>query len=441
MLRHRNNLTLNRRRAYLDDPMWLLNEACRKLTGCDLPAGFTTDDWKYKLEDDRKKGVRDPLPLMKNPFATTNYYGLDTKIMRINLLNELKSVQSNEILFKEIHYKLPFYKGFALFLTDTESNPTITYSQRGTTEGDNPTWLEWFYSWEKELFEYIYEDKTSKLYFPLSKQIINTIAQFFRQYLHNAFEIYADPNTILPITDCRSLPDFVPNFLTYDHPLKSVASRWRKNDGDIDYDALIPSVNLTGYSEYELGHLMPIFIAANFNPDIKHTFKKVLKLVKNGKELVDITESEKRASKLVRDIQEKKGWRTKEGSTVYTKDPTYTTSYSLRNRPNAFVHYSQNNNYCENSSVKVAKFNWIESFWTMGTIQYLKRDYPAVRQSGVGNGIGYEFRRITERRKNAWEYVKKHSGLLGENEDYYAHKKYKEHHAGNITNEIMSVMF
>ena len=425
--RNRNKLTLNRRSAYLDDPMWLLNEACRKLTGCDLPAGFTTDDWKYKLEDGRKKGVRDPLPLMKNPFATTNYYGLDTKIMRMNLLSELKKVQGNEILFKEIHYKLPFYKGFALFLTDTDSNPPITYSQRGSTDGDNPTWLEWFYSWEKELFEYIYEDKTSKLYFPLSKQIINTIAQFFREYLHNGYDIHPQlTEQTLPITDCRSLPDFIPNFLTYDHPLKSVARNWLKNDGVIDYDALIPSVPLGGYSVYELGHLMPVFIAANFNPDIKHTFKKVMKLVKDGKELVQITESEKKANKRVRDIQEKKESRSDNSVS------TYSTSWALKQRPNAFVHYSDRSNYCENQSVKVAKFNWIESFWTAGTIASVQPN-----RENIGSWFKYK----TERRKNAWEYVKKHSGLLGENEDYYAHKKYKEHHAGNITNEIMSVMF
>ena len=184
---------------------------------------------------------------------------------------------------------------------------------------------------------------------------------------------------------------------------------------------------------------MPIFIAANFNPDIKHTFKKVLKLARDGKELVETSESEKRSSKFVRDIQQKKEWRSDRGLTSNAND-IYSTSYSLRNKPNRFVNYSQNHNYCENCSVKVAKFNWIESFWTMGTIEYLKADTSA-RQSGRNTGIGYEFRKISDKRKNAWEYVKKHSGLLGENEDYYAHKKYKEHHAGNITKEIMSVMF
>lgn len=438
MLRTRNTLTLNRQRAYLDDPMWLLNQACRKLTGCDLPAGFTTDDWKYKLEDGIKKGVRDPLPLMKNPFATTNYYGLDTKIMRINLLNELKLVQGKQILFREIHYKLPFYKGFALFLTDEDINPTMSYSQRGANTGANPAWLDWFYSWEKELFEYCYEDETSPLYFPLSKQIINTIAQFFREYLHTAFDLGFDGDPFHNRWDdwwvgaFRQCPDFVPRFLTHDHPLKSVARRWRKDNGDIDYDTLILTTQLKGYSEYELKPCMPIFIAANFNPNIKHSFKKVLKLVKDGKESVDISEAEKRASSLVRDIIDKKD------SRAPITTGSYTISWRLRNRPNKFIEYSQSNNYCQNCSVKVAKFNWIESFWTAGTIEYLKSDRNDRNHDGT---IGSWFKNKTDSRKNAWEYVKKHSGLLGENEDYYAHKKYKEHHAGNITQEIMSVMF
>lgn len=421
---NRNQITLNRSRAYLDDPMWLLNEACKNATGYDLPNGFFNDDWKYKLEDGKKKGVRDPLPLLTNPFATINYYGLDTKIMRINLFEELKVVFGRQLLFYPVHYQFPIYKAFALFLHDiNREDVKASYHQAGSHNAIQPTYLDWYYSWEKELQEYIYEDETSKLYFPVSEVMRNRVVDFARHYFNNAF-LMTDKEISGSVSQ---LPDFIPKCL-WRHPLECSAKRYQLDaqHTEIQYDSLEPK--LDPIDNFELSNLDTLFIASTFSDyDTRMAFKYLYNLGKRGKSSTELEGHQFIANDKVRDIMKK----IKERTSIHRPARfEYRPPTSCWMGLNQFCYYSKKNNYCQNCNVKVAKFNWIEAFWTTGTRSY----------TGEIREIGDWFKDKTDNRKNAWEYVKKHSGLLGEYEDYYKHRDYQQHHKKNIADEIMKVM-
>tara|TARA_Y100001937_G_C7130578_1_gene337136 strand:+ start:2395 stop:3885 length:1491 start_codon:yes stop_codon:yes gene_type:complete len=130
--------------AYLNDPMFLVNWACRQATGVYLPSHYSNnypnkDDWSYELTNVKcfgkdpkgvdtlkKKAIRNKNSLMlefvDRPLATVDPLdGIAENIFKTNLIEEMKSIfnyNKENKHYRVQHILAPVVKGLKKFMDD-----------------------------------------------------------------------------------------------------------------------------------------------------------------------------------------------------------------------------------------------------------------------------------------------------------------------------------
>lgn len=402
------NLTLNRKRAYLDDPMWLLNKACLNATGFELPSGFHSTDWSYTTNSrGKKKGKRTLTPaILRNPLQTHNYYDIPVKILRHNHLEELNQIFTAVYrnLFPE-HLKYPILDGFVQFLKD--KNSSLLKVARGQMR---QTWIEWWDEnkgvWDERLFK----DRKSKIYCsamtPNDRSIIKDISN---AYFHQATSLYGDWTT----DDNASLPEYIPNFIKqgiYAHGVLRLPL-----DGcDWEFDKV--------RNKELIKEISPILIyglgrgdALGFGQDCK-----VIKVITTRYQASGVVKyvGQSPANDFIRRLQSRRKRANKQGANSLTNLTIYKASRS-------HIRFE-----CQNGKIVVKKSEWSSWFWSYNL--YYQHSTPAqiyahnrtnalhVPQNNYRLGTSV----MDKMRKDSWEVIKQESGPIHNHryDDYYKHR-------------------
>ena len=427
---------LNRKRAYLDDPLWLLNEACKINTGQDLPSGFYTCDWK-KEGKVWKRTITGSL--LSNPLQTNHYLGLDTKILKVNLTAELDGIFNTPYHnYTHLHLTYIYVEAFVRVLEqhgsdggDFRCHPALLEKYPRPT--DTHKLVPWWRHNQAKIDELLFTDTKSDLcvtYIP--HNIIHFIIEMMTDHISTKIELLAGGGIPTDLADFRyiggiDIPYFITNqynnslFLfkeTYLHPNAHPAA-YAAGDGQ-----MILSPTRENY--YETGnfynrHILPVIIEAQSKVSKEQlgvfgnceAVKKFHNCFYNANGIVSYENKPKSYDK-VKAI--KKWWENH-------NHLCYRNTTALRHLE--FVG--------QNLNVKVKKSLWSPYFWSSARDFYIKDGDSCVTEQ-----LGWNIKNHTEKRKNYWNYVKEESGVIDRRNDYYYnHYYYEKNFKNELTKELM----
>ena len=457
--RSARRVILNRSRAYHDDPMWILNKACEKYTGQSLPSGFYPDkEWKWIELDGKKEWIRKPAledyaSKKSNPLQSTHYFGLETKIMRINLFEELKGLYHTKFNnYRESHLHF--------FYLDAWYNVCKVYNARGgdkpeyTPECDNDTtFVEWWFANRTKLICYLFRYPKSPLYINLRSRDIKWITTAIQEYITNnlllccnqdkMMEVLNNPQGTNSWDDRKSLN--LPQVLRWkNHPLKedvktssiageqprypdivinkSAVREWRQdnhNFKDFAYEHILPALipkmsNETGWET----NLAQGFFKSFKNDGIPK--------YQNKPDTYDIIHHT-----ILKNVKQKITSRSNPQRDIYRPDES-----NLQ-----YQNHTPRHHECQNGKVKTGKKNWSPWFWktALKTTAFEICDGTIEDpNNGSWDTLGGKTKRAS--RYGMWEFIKKESGLLSEDENYYKHKDYEKTFKGMMVEEAIRVL-
>ena len=425
---------LNRKRAYLDDPLWLLNEACKINTGQDLPSGFYTCDWK-KEGKVWKRTITGSL--LSNPLQTNHYLGLDTKILKVNLTAELDGIFNTPYHnYTHLHLTYIYVEAFVRVLEQHGSDGGDFVCHRSVLEkypapdgaAPNAMWghklVPWWRHNQAKIDELLFTDTKSDLcvtYIP--HNIIQFIIEMMTDHISTKIELLTDGMIPADLADFRNIQGIdIPHFITnqYNNSLFLFKETYRYPNLVAVQISLCPNRD----NNYETGnfynrHILPVIIEAQSKVSKEQlgvfgnceAVKKFHHCFYNANGIVSYENKPKSYNK----VKAIKKWWENHNHLCYRNINT-----ALRRLE-----------FCgQNLNVKVKKSLWSPYFWNTARDFYIKDNDGSYR-------LGWNIKYHTEKRKNYWNYVKEESGLIGENEYYYNHKHYKKNFKNELTNELM----
>ena len=433
--------------GYFSDVMFLLNLACYKNTGYYLPCGDYARDWSYRLEDGKKKGVmKISRKLISKPFYCENYGGLETKIMRVNLLNELKgNFKVEDYRYSFQHLILPVliglkdawinqfpndnpYDDLAEFITNYETWERMLYSDDDTNY-PTPTEIEDSCGWSMK------NEKLKRL--PLSRDARSWLSGIVEDFFTFGYEKNK-------LKNFRSLWSIKKYFYTIPQ-IAAPSGFW----GEVRYTDKDWGTNHQYHQQHDLINItiLPLLYShrhsefgkmfynlfqkkgiIDFAPPPK-SYKKIKKLINSVVNDGDIKMNRKRF--LCQDKHKSWCW-------ASHSRPLYLPSED-KNRDGSKEVIGVSTSGC--NLCPLAKKLWYPYFIYRLYLNRVYFKHNSDRQ--LGSVIGY----YTDRRRNYWSYIKENSTRLNiswigddiqyedsEDKNYYNHRDYKQHYIQSLLN-------
>ena len=452
-------VVLNRSRAYHDDPMWILNKACEKYTGQSLPSGFYQDkEWKWIEQDGKKEWIRKPTledyaSKKSNPLQSVHYFGLETKIMRINLFEELKGLYHtsfNNYRLSHLHF----------FYLEAWYNICKEYNASGGRKPDftpecanDTTFVEWWFANRTKLFSNLFGNRKSPLYVNLRPRDIKWIITAIQEYNTNKLvlcynqdrmmEILNDPVAAHQNWRDRKIMN-IPFFMRWGHhPYKEDVKTETIVGGQTKYPDIMknkskvyPWNNGTDFQEFAYEHILPALvpkmsIETGWETNLARGFMSSFMnggvcVYKNKPTSYDLIHH-----KLLKNIKQNITSRSNPQRDIYRPDET-----ALQ-----YQNHTPRHHQCQNGKVKTGKKNWSPWFWktALQTSAFEVCDGTIESpNNGSWDTLGGKTKRAS--RSGMWAFIKKESGLLSEDENYYKHRDYEKTFKGMMVEEAIRVL-
>mgnify|MGYP003645903090 CR=1 FL=1 len=407
----------SRTRAYLDDPLFLLNLACEKLTGMELPSGFYSQDWKYKIDSSGKKvAIRQmPYDFVARPLSHINYEGLDAKIMKMNLTDELNQVFKKYHNFYPIHLYYPIWEGF--FRYANEKNILVKYRNHLTRHPDvlNTWWMD-----KKDRISYkIYLDKDSPVYAPVHLRHRTWLSDCIYDWCceaHNSGLYSKDLKN--GRVDFEGGWEFIPNII------KDTQFIWQGTS--VDTTRFNTPVRHCAHRTQTIlrrtmDNIAPAMLLAFSHYPTHPSYTWWIQTFKNDGGVNGGDEKHPNYNKVQRKLENNFHTSLEEGLLP-----------SVQVREKAWGRLVKGRDLvCKDRSPKIKQSLWSPYFWKVALYtqngEHLRIPWK----------LGKWINKHTEGRVDFWEKVKSESGSLESDEYYYKHKDWEQTFASSIIKEVM----
>ena len=451
-------VVLNRSRAYHDDPMWILNKACEKYTGQSLPSGFYQDkEWKWIELDGKKEWIRKPAledyaSKKSNPLQSVHYFGLETKIMRINLFQELKGlyhISFNNYRQSHLHF---FYLE-AWYKVCKEYNASGGRKPEFTPEcDDDTTFVEWWFANRTKLHFNLFRNPKSPLYLNLPKRDIEWIINAIQEHITNNLVLCYNQDEMMEFLNNPHRGNWedrkmlnIPHVIRWrNHPYKEDVMTETHQGRSTRYPDIIKKKSYVrawnkdehSFKEFSYEHILPALIPKMSNETGLETnlARGFMKSFKKG----GVCEYKSKPTSydlihhtILKKVKQNITSRGDPPRKIYRPDES---NLQYQNHK-ASIHE------CQNGKVKTGKKNWSPWFWKTA----LKTSAFEVCDGTIenpNNGSWYSLGGKTNRasRNGMWELIKKESGLLSEDENYYKHRDYEKTFKGMMVEEAIKFL-
>lgn len=415
---------------YLDDIAFLLNLACKNATGYDLPSGFYTDDWKYKIEDGKKKAVRQmPHNFLTNPLSTINYTGTESNILKINLHDELKEVFKTYNNYYPVHLLYPIYDGVMRYAI--EKDVAHIHSQQTSRSPATPA-DEWMENRDR-IRRKIYHSTNSALCARAPIKCVEFLTQIIYEYCITAHESGLYDTT--PTTQGGGFAPFIPNCIR----TISYSGFWTETItlGKRPNDLSLPRRTIykndlkdhrytTCFIKDTMESIAPALLYAGASlPSAKWWIRRFSKNLG----VVDKNDRHPKHGLINKIIRR------------HTSDLTDSIDKELKKNYWNKIGKRKGGMMCQDCSPLVKQSVWSEYFWKINHYTYLNQ---RIDNRLLGRWIYIK----TDKRKNFWSNVNIESGLLddalchyldGLNPDYHNDTKYKERFAQEVIKETLAL--
>ena len=421
---------------YWGDVSFILNQVCFRETGHYLPSSFYPLDWSYKIEDGKKKGVRTmPNGFIARPLSSIDYAGIELRIFKTNLFEELKTIHTLEIQYYPAHILYPVFDGVYRFLKEIGKDLPIT---RSTDAPPNTDFRGW---WELNNIDFsnkLYDETSSKLFAPTPSVVISWLSEAVREYCKECYYsgfYVTDPHRSptwddFPYIPCRE------NFCRSNYATSIFSETCIGNNGwavgaTHTFNIKTPSLVTRHFAQTKckivMADLAPIFVYVFGNIN----FARV-----KGKWWIDRFRTNQGTIK-VKDEPENYQRQRKRIDTNLSQ--TQPASHEVSDRNWKRITEAPVGLMCQDCAPKVSKAVWSDYFWKNCLYNRTNDYYRSRRGRAATETIGSYLQRKTDRRRNYWNYVKKESGKLEDDIYYYSHEKYKETFAKSVFKEVMDL--
>jgi len=461
-------VVLNRKRAYHDDPMWILNKACENATGQSLPSGFyLNNEWKWIELDGKKEWIRRPTledyaSKTSNPLQTIHYFGLETKIMRANLHQELVGLFHKTYRnYRTAHLK--YYYLEAWYRVCKDHNATGGMKPLYIPElPDDTTFYEWWFMNRDTYKSVLFLKRTSPLYLGIAKREREWTINAIQRHLTNNLVLCCDNDEMMEVLNNPSAPrgrggrginlpclvrhrehiycgcvkkissPTAAQTMSYPDITKTRYKKnvigWMENNHEFKafaYDAIVPAlIPMMDWEVNEGGD------GDNYN---QRAAKGLFKTIKDSG-LVQYKSKPASHSIIHNQILDgvKLRCRVRRGNGTYYQ-PWESAIQKTRHSPTPYV--------CANGKIKTGKKNWSIWFWR-NALKISAMDDVSNDKDSPNNGgwetLGGQTKRVS--RKGMWDLIKEESGLMSEDENYYKRRDYEKNFKGMMVEEAIKFL-
>ena len=402
----------------------------------------------------RKPTLEDYASKKSNPLQSVHYFGLETKIMRINLFEELKGLYHTSFNnYRQCH--LHFFYLDAWYNICKEYNASGGRKPEFTPEcDDDTTFVEWWFANRTKLFSNLFRNRKSPLYLNLPKRDLNWIINAIQEYITNNLVLCYNQDEMMEILnnphtggwEDRKMSN-IPHFMRWrNHPYKEDVRTETIVGGQTKYPDIVKKKsyvrewgnanNGTDFKDFSYEHILPALVPKMSNEtgwetNLARGFVKSFKKggvceYKNKPTSYDFIHHT-----ILKKVKQNISSRGNPPRNYYRPDES-----NLQ-----YQNHTPRHHECQNGKVKTGKKNWSPWFWkTALKISAFEICDGTIEDPNNGSWDTLGGKTSRASRSGMWAFIKKESGLLSEDENYYKHRDYEKTFKGMMVEEAIRVL-